>query len=1033
MQISQTNQLITKALFGLASVLAFATVASAQNASEEEGVEEIIVTGSFIRGTPEDAPNPVTIVTREDLINQGNPTVVELIKNLGPSSGIDGETNQFASNALEGAANVNLRGLGPARTLTLFNGKRLPYSGVSAVQLSYQAFVNINTIPLAAVGRLEVLRDGASATYGSDAVAGVANFLTRDDFVGFEVQGSHRMVDDTDGWTDLGFLWGADLSPDSHILVAFGTNERTELRIRDRDYALQPYAVNPAGGWSGIGNPALFGGTGIFPGPLNAIGLGNDPGCADFGGGPYAAVCRFQFTAFDNLIEDEMRDQIYVEWDHSFAGGSSLEVSGLIANIDVPEWKTSPAYPPASSFLNNKVDGSHTGLQSIVTRINAGGRDDTRPYAAVCPYSVGSSRFVWASPGNDGACASAAPTTASSGLYVDSSGATPLVNSVTCTGVASSTCNGLVEAEADLSFRGRYLGWGADSPEVGSREYSSTHITADYDFELSDRIDAFLSFTHGVNETTIIGRDMLTQRLAWALAGLGGPNCGGALASTTSRTNPDGTPASGFIPNTAGCEYYNPFSNALEFTPLGVTPSQYINDANPNYDPTVKNSQELLDWLTEPTPATFDNVLTTFEAVFTGEFGSLAGGPIAWAGGGQLRLEEYTGTYSGFNNRTAYPCVNEYVSDCTGATERNGVYAFLSSSPNFSRDETVFAGFGELNIPLLDNLTIQAAVRFESYDTAGESIDPKISVRWDPMDQISVRGSFGTSFKAPQLSQNGLIDSTSLSFIPSIGTFKAVDASTTPGGLEPEEAENFNAGIIVDIGNFFLTADFWSISVDSPIITESHVAIVDRVCPAVAGVRTCDLSKNVDANGDPLITFSGTPAPGPTAANLSRIAVQVINGNSLETSGLDIALRYNFDGPVPVTLGMEWSQLADYTLDGVDYLGKLNKLTSVRPLPEDKMRFFANAVVGSFNINGALNTTSSYSTGTASTVITEVASYSKFDVNVAYRLNEDSVVFVNIDNLTDEDPPLAPVELNYDPYTHSPLGQTLKVGVNYKF
>ncbi len=97
-------------------------------AQEEDGSElrqsTVTVTGSLIAGTPEDAALPVDVLTAAELKLEGSPSITELIRNLGVSSGVDGQTNQFASNGLEGTSNVNLRGLGPARTLVLINGRR---------------------------------------------------------------------------------------------------------------------------------------------------------------------------------------------------------------------------------------------------------------------------------------------------------------------------------------------------------------------------------------------------------------------------------------------------------------------------------------------------------------------------------------------------------------------------------------------------------------------------------------------------------------------------------------------------------------------------------------------------------------------------------------------------------------------------------------------------------------------------------------------------------------------------------------------
>ncbi|WP_293544435.1 TonB-dependent receptor plug domain-containing protein, partial [Phenylobacterium sp.] len=161
-------------------------------------VEEVVVTGSFIRGTPEDAALPVDVLTADELQKSGAPTIKDLIKTLGVSSGTDGETNQFSSNGLEGLSNVNLRGLGPARTLVLLNGRRM-VSAPYGIAESAQTFVDTNLIPAAAIGRIEILKDGAAALYGSDAIAGVVNFITNRRLSGLVASADYSTFDGSDG------------------------------------------------------------------------------------------------------------------------------------------------------------------------------------------------------------------------------------------------------------------------------------------------------------------------------------------------------------------------------------------------------------------------------------------------------------------------------------------------------------------------------------------------------------------------------------------------------------------------------------------------------------------------------------------------------------------------------------------------------------------------------------------------------------------------------------------------------------------
>lgn len=162
---------------------------NAQDDEIDDSVEEIVVTGSNIRGTPIDSPSSIQILKREDLEAQGSPTLTEIVRSLGISSGNLGETNQFQANAAEGVSTINIRGLGSERSLVLLNGRRLSYVGYG-----FGNAINLNSLPSIAIERLEVLKEGAATTYGSDAVAGVANVLTRSKFTGLEANVNLGMI-----------------------------------------------------------------------------------------------------------------------------------------------------------------------------------------------------------------------------------------------------------------------------------------------------------------------------------------------------------------------------------------------------------------------------------------------------------------------------------------------------------------------------------------------------------------------------------------------------------------------------------------------------------------------------------------------------------------------------------------------------------------------------------------------------------------------------------------------------------------------
>lgn len=271
------------------ALLLFSFIAISFPGFAAEQLEEVVVTGSYIKGAPEDAPLPVTVLQRDDLALEGSPTAIDLIKSLSFSQGADGETDQFQAGAGADRATVNIRGLGPSRTLVLVNGRRSTWSP-HAIGAQAQLLVDVNMIPSIALQRVEVLRDGAAATYGSDAIAGVVNFITRSDFEGFEVTASYKDIEDTDGDTEFGVIWGTSfMDGRAHVVTSGSYIERSELDIAARDWSLRSFADNSRGGWSSVGRPSVFvpydrfdQTSGGFGGLLGA-GI-NDPNCALLGG-----------------------------------------------------------------------------------------------------------------------------------------------------------------------------------------------------------------------------------------------------------------------------------------------------------------------------------------------------------------------------------------------------------------------------------------------------------------------------------------------------------------------------------------------------------------------------------------------------------------------------------------------------------------------------------------------------------------------------------------------------------------------------
>ncbi|MCB2108341.1 MAG: TonB-dependent receptor plug domain-containing protein, partial [Rhodobacteraceae bacterium] len=157
------------------------------HAGQVRPVDEVVVTGSRFVQSALDSPSPITVIGADDFLAGGYLAGGDIVRLLPSNVGSEFNADVFTQNLSVGTANFNLRGLGLNATLVLLNGRRQTVSGGIADDGS--AFVDLNAlIPLIALQRTEVLKDGASALYGTDAIAGVANFITKSDVRGVEMQ-----------------------------------------------------------------------------------------------------------------------------------------------------------------------------------------------------------------------------------------------------------------------------------------------------------------------------------------------------------------------------------------------------------------------------------------------------------------------------------------------------------------------------------------------------------------------------------------------------------------------------------------------------------------------------------------------------------------------------------------------------------------------------------------------------------------------------------------------------------------------------
>jgi iron complex outermembrane receptor protein len=206
--------------------------------SEPQKVERVEVTGSAIKRIEAEAALPVQVMTRKDIERTGATSVAELVQKLPAVQGFT-EASQSVGGGGGGLSSASLRGLGGQRTLVLLNGRRMAaYAGQTLT--GYGDGIDLNLLPLAAIERVEILTDGASTLYGTDAIAGVINFITKSTYSGIDVAGSYFSPQKSGAkeYTVSATAGVGDLQKDGYnFMIAATHNDREQLRADQRDFS----------------------------------------------------------------------------------------------------------------------------------------------------------------------------------------------------------------------------------------------------------------------------------------------------------------------------------------------------------------------------------------------------------------------------------------------------------------------------------------------------------------------------------------------------------------------------------------------------------------------------------------------------------------------------------------------------------------------------------------------------------------------------------------------------------------------------
>ncbi len=934
--------------------------------------EEVQVTGTAIRETPIDSPYSVAVLNRDAIQQQGSPQLVDLFKNLTVSSGVLGEVNSWASGSpsvAETVANVNLRGLGASRTLVLLNSRRSAYV---PAQLPGGRYVDVNTIPGIAVERMDVLKEGAGAIYGSDAIGGVVNFVTRNRFEGLEVQASHEYYA---GGGDSRFsgIWGKRFGG-ANVMAALEHQGLQQLRADERDFVLRPYP-DWGRGWSGIGKPGAF----IVPGPgpvdervLAAAPRFLDPACDDFGGYADRAFgsCRFRYQTYDSMIYATRQTRGIVEVTGAVGEHGHYRLEGLYADARIPEWETTPSFGPVAQFNEIQLVGpGHPGRQAFL----AGNPEVT-----------------------------------------DTSG-NPLA----------------LGGDDPWYYFGRLVGASGPGRVLSSRGSVTRRLAASLGGELGE---TELHYDLGAVYARATGEVGRPAEYAWrkflAHRGFGGPDCGvGVVVDPDSPTRLGlGPIPEGVVPGQGACRYFNPFSNGMEYSEQPGAP--FAQAANPDYRPDLTNPPELIAWINEEVVMHSRSDLFTLDATLNGDLTDA----VRYAAGYQFRRVSATGRPNEAGDLTRSPCYVPGDTGC--AIETGPFTFTAARVPYDARQTThagfleLALGLGER----LDAQVAGHYERYEFADSWDPKVSVlwKLSDRFALRG--TVQTTFRTPSpddvnEAVSTTLEPVVEAGSWKAIDDRGNTALVpeEAFTFNLGFT---AKDEAAGLEATLDYWSFDFDDPIGVLPHAALTAAYADPATRA--AVQGRIVC-VGGVTDGSCDPTdierVRVLRINWPGLTTSGLDwHLGIR-------RAIGLG-ALVFDWNGSATLDYTVEALDYAGVELRGEEqaagYFNRTNPLAP--PLPRLRTHAVASYLFGNTTLTGAARYLSGYRDRDAAPRYREIASWLTFDATARYRIASTGlVVTLSAFNLAGADPPLVSWDPAYDPLTHDPKGRRLKLSLAYRY
>lgn len=965
-------------------------------AEQEEGRDdEILVTGSRIRQDPNNSALPLQIITNQEIQRNGISSPEQLVMFLSTNGSTpdnlasNSDVVSGAQRGTNGLSSANLRGQGNAATLVLLNGRRVAAHGLSG------SAVDVNQIPFSAIERVEVLKDGASAIYGTDAVGGVINFITRKDYQGLGFQGFSDVTEHGGGniYRLSGIAGYGDLDKQGfNIMGAVSYSWNKILRGSDRDFVSgnQPdrgLSVDtrgvPIATAFNIGSnihqtpqgTLLTGltltapnGANAAAGGINILDLPGGAGCDSIEGG----------LPYDEVLWNLPTAQYACAWD-----------TGRAATLQQPI-ETLTYYGRGVVRLG----GDH----EISLEVTGSDADSAKSFSAN-QYSASATSLPWAYPLN-------ANTAATYNQVFNA--------------IRAAFPNAAQQAALDARY-GRPIAGRWRCVACGPREYRTNTKTFRAALGIEGPMWEGWDYRAGASYAKSESSSVLGT----------GYHYRGVLTS-----NDPATPI-----NETGA-----YDNRAPTAPGAAGPGiiGLINSGilNPFSMTQTEAAMAALDAVSAEGTTLYGGryEVKQFDASIAGDLFRIWGGDVQLAAGVDYRRETYS-----FNGSAA------------AAANMPDIFnvAFDNINALTPKERTVKAAYAEVLIPLFPGFDITGAVRIDDYTGFGTTTNPKVSFKFRPIDQIMFRGSYNTSFRVPTFNQifNGATVSVSATGANIVDPFTCpslivsitdpacfnITPDTITGGNEllgPETAKQFNLGVVIQPGpRFSFSADWWVINVDNT-ITE---------------LTTLQLLQNAALFPERFIRDPVTDA-------IDQLDRRWINAGARRTQGIEVSARGGFDlGGGAISLGIDGTyllkkrekltQAAPFgpSLVGIfSYTGDLGlrwKHNAFISYANEEVSLSLAQIFRSGYKNNALPSLSNPISASRPDYNDRVDPYAIYNLSISYLgLGPAFKITAGVRNLFDKDPPFAiTYESNsgagssWEPRVADPRGRSFTMGVEVKF